>query len=332
MTVTISGAGPITGSDRAASGTNADITSVTALAAVNTGQLAGLRNRIINGGMQVAQRAAATLTAAYQFGQCDRWQFICSGGTGISGSIVVNAFNAFASGSSGGVTGASWTNGQFYGQQRIEAKNIADLGGKTVTVSAKVYQDTGGSRSFNIQLVKATAGVDNFTTQAAIGTSGALAVATAAVTAISATFTLGASDHLNGIAVLINDTATNTVVAKAYLIGDVQLEVGSVATPFEQRPYGLELLLCQRYYEVFTNGWTGNTTNTANYYGTSNFAATKRANPTLASVAQAGQGNGSINARTASSIQTTGVDIVGAANATVNGGGWIDIWSASAEL
>jgi hypothetical protein len=27
-----------------------------------------------------------------------------------------------------------------------------------------------------------------------------------------------------------------------------QLEAGPVATPFEQRPYGLELLLCQRYY------------------------------------------------------------------------------------
>lgn len=29
-----------------------------------------------------------------------------------------------------------------------------------------------------------------------------------------------------------------------------QLEEGSVATPFEQRPVGLELSLCQRYYEL----------------------------------------------------------------------------------
>ena len=33
------------------------------------------------------------------------------------------------------------------------------------------------------------------------------------------------------------------------MIGEVQLERGSVATPFEQRPIGLELSLCQRYYE-----------------------------------------------------------------------------------
>ena len=32
-------------------------------------------------------------------------------------------------------------------------------------------------------------------------------------------------------------------------ITGVQLEVGSVATDFEQRPYGLELSLCQRYYQ-----------------------------------------------------------------------------------
>jgi hypothetical protein len=32
-------------------------------------------------------------------------------------------------------------------------------------------------------------------------------------------------------------------------IAQVQLEPGPVATPFEQRPIGTELALCQRYYE-----------------------------------------------------------------------------------
>lgn len=35
----------------------------------------------------------------------------------------------------------------------------------------------------------------------------------------------------------------------------VQLEEGSVATPFEQRPYGLELNLCQRYYEIISGSY-----------------------------------------------------------------------------
>ena len=35
----------------------------------------------------------------------------------------------------------------------------------------------------------------------------------------------------------------------------VQLEEGSIATPFENRPYGLELSLCHRYYEVKEFFW-----------------------------------------------------------------------------
>jgi hypothetical protein len=39
----------------------------------------------------------------------------------------------------------------------------------------------------------------------------------------------------------------STLNATWYITG-VQLEVGSVATPFERRPYGTELQLCYRYY------------------------------------------------------------------------------------
>ena len=40
-------------------------------------------------------------------------------------------------------------------------------------------------------------------------------------------------------------------------IAQVQLEEGSVATPFEVRPYGLELALCQRYYRTLGVGSIG---------------------------------------------------------------------------
>jgi hypothetical protein len=43
----------------------------------------------------------------------------------------------------------------------------------------------------------------------------------------------------------ITDTVSNS-----WQIAGVQLEVGDIATPFEHRPYGEELSLCQRYYQV----------------------------------------------------------------------------------
>lgn len=51
---------------------------------------------------------------------------------------------------------------------------------------------------------------------------------------------------------LDNYTFCNSTDNVFYLTG-VQLEEGSVATPFEHRPYGLELSLCQRYFEKSYN-------------------------------------------------------------------------------
>ena len=36
-------------------------------------------------------------------------------------------------------------------------------------------------------------------------------------------------------------------------VADYQVEIGTVATPFEHRPYGTELALCQRYCQQFTS-------------------------------------------------------------------------------
>jgi len=68
-------------------------------------------------------------------------------------------------------------------------------------------------------------------------------------------FTGGGTATVAGISGLSSgDSVTITVSSDISVkvpkgAGNIQLEKGSVATPFEQRPYGLELSLCQRYYQ-----------------------------------------------------------------------------------
>jgi hypothetical protein len=80
--------------------------------------------------------------------------------------------------------------------------------------------------------------------------------------------------------------------ANNFKIALVQLEAGSVATPFESRPYGTELALCQRYYEKSYNQATvpgaadivsarwGVASSTSNIGGPL-FTVTKRSQPTM---------------------------------------------------
>jgi hypothetical protein len=233
----------------AASGANADITSLTALASINGGPIGGIRNRIINGGCQVAQRTAAALTSSATYGQTDRFYALCSG-TGLSGNFSNNSgFGALTS--TGCATWASInvTAGICYQGHRIEAKNIADMAGKTATFKCRVYHDFGTATTFAVNIFKATA-VDNFTSVAALATpaSTTASIPSGAFTTLEFSLPLTAADVLNGLQIQVYNQNAVTLVAKSFMIADWQLEVGSVATAFEMRPYGLELALCQRYY------------------------------------------------------------------------------------
>ena len=55
---------------------------------------------------------------------------------------------------------------------------------------------------------------------------------------------------------LLRFTAEFTDVSDTWIIAQPQLEPGPVATPFETRPIGTELDLCQRFYQIRTSGTT----------------------------------------------------------------------------
>lgn len=111
---------------------------------------------------------------------------------------------------------------------------------------------------------------------------------------------------------------------------NVQVEQGTVPTTFELRPAGIELGLCQRYYQTGGLIFSGNTTTSGNYVAQSEFKVEMRAAPTvtLTSVSNAGF---TTSAGTASS--TSGyVRETRTSSATVSAGNFSSTFVASAEL
>jgi hypothetical protein len=205
---------------------------------LNGGQLAGNRNRIINGGMAVDQRnagTAQTFTAGSALAYCvDRWYGYCAGAN-VTGQQV--------QGANAGLfryrfTGSALVTAIGFGQ-RIEQLNCAALAGTTATLSVDLANsllttvtwtafyansvDTFGSRT---QIATGTFTVNSTVTRY----STQISVPLAATTGIEVVFTVGAQ------------------TSGTWTIGDVQLEPGAMATPFERRSYGQELALCQRYF------------------------------------------------------------------------------------
>lgn len=219
-----------------------------------------LRNRIINGGMSCYQRGSvsATTSGAYTL---DRWFVMPTGATVTVTQSTSTVPTGFAN--SLNVAGAaSVTNVSVY--QRIESVNTQDLAsGVQVTVSGWIRQSTGSAVTTATVALTTPSAADNYTSTSSAATTYTIpSIANATWVQFSNTFTL-TSSCVNGLQVTIA-LGTGLTTGSFNLTG-VQLEVGSVATPFERRQYGTELMLCQRYLPVFSN--VGNAGTAAVYVG-----------------------------------------------------------------
>lgn len=291
-------------------------------------QYTGFKNRIINGAMMISQRGTTFSSTGYTL---DRWNL-----TQATTPTVTQSTDAPA----GFKNSISVSGGNYlFLCQRIESNNVTDLSGQTVTVSFWAKQTSGTLSPFVAALDYATA-TDNFTSTTNISTPN-VGTLTASWTYYTLTYTNLPAGVLNGLQLrfYIANGGTTT-----YLVTGVQLEVGTVATSFDARDYGRELIMCQRYYEKSCEysvvpGATavGFLYDTPGIYGRNfaPFSVTKRATPTGVVYSGLNGATNNINvggSNYAVTVGTTATIINWAATSTVPAQFVTGYWTASAEL
>ncbi len=257
-----------------------DGTATAQLSSLNGGALSGARNRIINGDMRIDQRnAGASVNLADGVYNLDRWQGSVSQASKVTIQRSTTAATGFTHSQLLTVSSAmTFGAGDYCGNaQSIEGFNVSDLGfgtanAKTVTVSFWARSSVTGTYSVafhneatNRSCAKAytisAANTWEYKTITFQGDTSGTWLTDNSV-GMKVYFALGMGSTYGGatdgtwnstlkLAVTGQTNWASTAGATFYITG-VQLEAGSVATPFERRSYGQELALCQRYYSIKT--------------------------------------------------------------------------------
>lgn len=229
------------------------------LQSANGGQIAGFRNYIINGDFKVWQRGTSfALTTTVGTYNADRWssyQPTVAAGISNRDTSVPTTPATFQYSLKVGRTAANTATNHIYLNQVIESVNCYPLRGQQVTLSfyAKAganYSNAGSTLS--VQLYTGT-GVDQGTSSIGTWTGVTAAISQPATLTtswqrFSYTAILGAT--ISEVAFQADMLPVGTAGADDnYYITGIQLEVGTVATPFENRPFSTEQDLCRRYYE-----------------------------------------------------------------------------------
>lgn len=233
-------------------GTSGDVTVSFDQANFGGGQFAAGKNKIINGNFGIWQRGTSGFSLGAAF-NADRWAFYRDG-SGATDAVTQQTFTP-------GTAPVAGYEGQFFWRYAAtvagtgaterslytKMEDVRTFAGQTVTLSFWAKADA--ARTLSLLLIQnfgsgGSAQVTTTLTSQAITTSWARYSVTASIPSISGK-TVGTSSNLQlTIGLPVN-------VVQTIDIWGVQLEAGSVATPFQTASGGspqAELAMCQRYY------------------------------------------------------------------------------------
>jgi hypothetical protein len=230
----------------------------------NSDSTFGFKNRLLNGGFNVAQRGTSFTSGTNDDDtyNLDRWYVLSDGNDAVDITQTTTV-----------PTGAKYSigldvetaNKKFGIAQIIENINCHDIIGQTVTLSfqAKVSSTTkldnvkcaivawsGTADSVTSDIISAweTEGTNpTLIANATYENTPANLNVTTSFASYSVTAAIDTASTTNVIVFIWSDV-TDTTAGDFLYVTNVQLEVGSTATSFDYRPY--ELALCQRYFYV----------------------------------------------------------------------------------
>lgn len=255
----------------------------------------GFRNVLINGAMTVYQRNASSTTSTASSFACDRWNNFRGGAvSGITVSRQTAGLTGFQYCSRIQRDSGNTATNALYFVQNVESINSIPLAGKQVTLSfwaraGANYSASSGALRSSVEYATST---DSNYYSIGDGSSTTVVSQNNTLTTTWQYFSMPATIAASQTQVFVGFkfTPVGTAGAADYFeITGVQLEQNLQPTPFEQRPYGVELALCQRYYINLVSG-TAKALGIAYMSGTTtweaaiNFPQYMRTAPTLAYV------------------------------------------------
>jgi len=251
-------------------------------------------NRFINGSIAIDQRNRGnnqTIVAGSALAYTvDRWYAYCTGANVTGRQVAGSVSNTFRY----QFTGAGSVTTIGFGQ-RVDALDSADLAGTTATLSVDMsnslltsvtwtayYANTTNTFGTLASPTRTQIATGTFTINSSISRySTNISIPSAATTGIEVVFTVGAQ------------------TSETWVIGNLQLQSGSIASAFEKRSYWQEQSLCYPYCYALSGVSSAGDSNaflvssgvwhsTSGAYVTGNFPVRMRAIPTLTLTASVG--------------------------------------------